>query len=68
MSPEKKSGIVSIIIGIIGLAIIILYSSSVFITYMGTALFVPFIIFGIGIGLNPPTRRKKIGQLPFRGW
>ena len=68
MTPEKKSGIISLLIGIIGLLLIIFLSKSAFITYLGLALFFPFIVFGVGISLNPNTRRKKIGQLPFRGW
>ena len=68
MTPEKKSGIISLIIGLIGFIYIILCSKSVFLVYMCTALFTPFIVYGFGILLNPDTRRKDEGQIPFRGW
>ncbi|AEH07019.1 hypothetical protein [Methanothermococcus okinawensis] len=67
MTPEKKSGVISLIIGLIGYVYLIL-CSNIFLIYMGTALFTPFIIYGFGILLNPNTRRKDEGQLPFRGW
>ncbi|WP_292461193.1 hypothetical protein [Methanothermococcus sp.] len=68
MTPEKKSGIISLIIGLLGFVWIILYLKSAFLIYMGTALFTPFIVYGFGILLNPNTRRKDEGQIPFRGW
>jgi energy-converting hydrogenase A subunit I len=68
MTPEKKSGVISVIIGILGFIFLIVYSNNVFLTYMGTALSTPFIIYGVGMLLNPNTRRKEDGQIPFRGW
>ncbi len=68
MTPEKKSGFISLIIGFIGYIFLILCLKDVFIVYMGTALFTPFLIYGFGILINPNTRRKEEGQIPFRGW
>ena len=68
MTPEKKSGVISLLIGLIGFVFLIIYSKSIFLTYMGTALFTPFIVYGVGMLLNPNTRRKEEGQIPFIGW
>lgn len=68
MTPEKKSGIISLIIGIIGFTYIIFYSNNVLLIYLGTALFIPFMIYGIGMMLNPKTKRSEEGRIPFRGW
>ncbi|MBW9220952.1 hypothetical protein KKP91_01910 [Methanothermococcus sp. SCGC AD-155-M21] len=68
MTPEKKSGIISLIIGIIGFTYIIFYSNNVLLIYLGTALFTPFMVYGIGMMLNPKTKRREEGLIPFRGW
>ena len=69
MSPETKSGYIALIIGILGyLRTIYLNSQNEMVTYLLTAVFTPFLIFGIAMFLNPKSRREKIGQIPFRGW
>ncbi|AXI24898.1 hypothetical protein CFE53_01460 [Methanofervidicoccus sp. A16] len=68
MTPERKSGILSLIVGILGFLYIILYPKNVLVIYLGTALFTPFILYGVGMMFIPKTRRKKEGLLPFRGW
>ncbi|HIQ32004.1 hypothetical protein KKP90_01940 [Methanothermococcus sp. SCGC AD-155-E23] len=68
MTPERKSGMLALIIGILGFLYILIFPKSVLVVYLGTALFTPFILYGIGIMFIPKTRRRKEGLLPFRGW
>lgn len=69
MTPEEKTGFISLLIGILGFILVItLNPENVMLIYMATALLTPFLIYGVGISLNPKTRRKKIGRIPFRGW
>jgi len=69
MRPEKKSGYIALLIGILGyIGIFYLNSNNDLFTYLSTAVFTPFIIYGIAMMFNPNTRREKIGQIPFRGW
>ncbi|HID47961.1 MAG TPA: hypothetical protein EYP47_04725 [Methanococcaceae archaeon] len=68
MTPERKSGIVALIVGVLGFLYIILYSGDPLVAYLGTALFTPFLLYGIGVMFIPKSRRKKEGLLPFRGW
>jgi energy-converting hydrogenase A subunit I len=67
MTPEKKSGLISLILSLIGFGILFITNNKV-ITYMIFSIFAPMFIYGIGTFLIPPTRRKKEGQIPFRGW
>ncbi|AEF97151.1 hypothetical protein [Methanotorris igneus] len=67
MTPEKKSGIVCLILSLIGFCILLITNSEV-VTYMVFSIFAPMFIYGVGTFLIPPTRRKKEGQIPFRGW
>ncbi|EHP84529.1 hypothetical protein [Methanotorris formicicus] len=67
MTPEKKSGLICLILSFIGFGILLTTNSEI-VTYMVFSIFTPMFIYGIGMFLIPPTRRKKDGQIPFRGW
>ncbi|MBP2143761.1 energy-converting hydrogenase A subunit I [Methanococcus voltae] len=68
LTPEFKSGIIALIIGIVGYLYIYLANLGDLFSYLGMAVSTPFLIYGIGILLNPSTKRKEMGKIPFRGW
>ncbi len=66
MDIEKKVGIVCLIIGM--LSFILMFITNGLISYLFYILFVPNILYGVGIFIVPKTRRKKLGKIPFRGY